>query len=122
MRRQAEWNNLKRRWKTARELTLDLCTKHVQYKVEPSDLRELAQIFSRGGFTEGYLFGNHGKNLMSGDISKHQGIYIGKVVNGYASQRAGMNTIFAKTLIKLWQHRPKKGSLSVIPGESNPLS
>lgn len=61
---------------------LDLYAKHGRYQVEPSDLRDLAQIFSRGGFTEGYLSGNPGKNLMSGDLSKHQGIYIGKVVIG----------------------------------------
>ena len=60
---------------------LDLYAKHGQYRVEPSDLRDLSQIFSRGGFTEGYLHGNPKKNLMSGDLSKHQGIYIGKVVS-----------------------------------------
>lgn len=59
---------------------LDLYAKHGRYRVESSDLRDLSQIFSRGGFTEGYLFGNPGKNLMSGDLSKHHGIYIGKVV------------------------------------------
>lgn len=60
---------------------LDLYAKHGKYTVEPSDLRDLSQIFSRGGFTEGYLFGNPGKNLMSGDLSKHQGICIGKVIS-----------------------------------------
>jgi len=58
---------------------LDLYAKYGQYKVEPSDLRDLGQIFNRGGFTEGYLYGNPKINLMSGDLSKHEGMYIGKV-------------------------------------------
>ena len=61
---------------------LDLYAKYGDYRVEPADLKDLNQIFSRGGFTEGYLFGNPEKKLMSGDLSKHQGIYIGKVI-GY---------------------------------------
>lgn len=59
---------------------LDLYAKYGQYEVGPADLRDLNQIFSRGGFTEGYLSGNPGKNLMSGELSKHQGIYIGKAL------------------------------------------
>ncbi len=65
---------------------LDLFAKNGHYKVDPSDLRDLSQIFSRGGFTEGYLFENTKKNLMSGDLSKHQGIYIGRV-DAYAASR-----------------------------------
>ncbi|HML37680.1 MAG TPA: U32 family peptidase [Bacillota bacterium] len=59
---------------------LDLYARYGQYEVEPADLRDLNQIFNRGGFTEGYLFGNPGRALMSGELSKHQGIYIGEAI------------------------------------------
>lgn len=58
---------------------LDLYAMHGQYEVDPADLRDLNQIFNRGGFIEGYLNGNPKKDLMSGDLFKHQGIYIGEV-------------------------------------------
>lgn len=67
---------------------LDLYAAHGRYRVDPSDLADLSQIFSRGGFTEGYLYGNPKKHLMSGDLSKHQGIYIGKVVRSSGAERA----------------------------------
>jgi len=64
---------------------LDLYAKQGRYRVDPSDLKDLSQIFSRGDFTEGYLHGNPKKDLLSGDLSKHQGIYIGKVVESTAA-------------------------------------
>lgn len=57
------------------------------------------------GFTEGYLFGNLKKNLMSGDLSKHQGIYIGKVASSTGSGR--------HVKIRLWiKIRIVRGDLS----------
>jgi len=41
------------------------------------DWRALNQIFNRGGFTTGYLEGNPGMALLSGDLPKHQGIRVG---------------------------------------------
>lgn len=67
---------------------LDLYAKYGKYKVDPADLADLSQIFSRGGFTEGYLYGNPKKHLMSGDFSKHQGIYIGKVTASSGPRKA----------------------------------
>lgn len=67
---------------------LDLYAKNGSYDVDPSDLRDLAQIFNRGGFTEGYLLGNPKKDLMSGDLSKHQGIYIGKVISSTGTAKS----------------------------------
>lgn len=67
---------------------LDLYEKQGSYTVEPSDLHDLNQIFNRGSFTEGYLNRNPKKNLMSGDLSKHQGIYIGKVAKNSNTLRA----------------------------------
>lgn len=50
------------------------------YSVSFEDRKALEQIFNRGGFTEGYYFENPGMDLMSGNIPKHRGIKIGKVV------------------------------------------
>lgn len=59
---------------------LDLYQTQGSYQVSEEDWRTLAQVFNRGGFTTGYLSGNPGKELLSGDLPKHQGIYIGKVL------------------------------------------
>lgn len=45
----------------------------------PRDEEALRQIFSRGTFTEGYFRRNPGSQLMSGNLSKHQGVPIGTV-------------------------------------------
>ncbi|MBQ1471051.1 MAG: U32 family peptidase, partial [Eubacterium sp.] len=58
---------------------LDEYYRHGTYRVGHEDRMALAQIFNRGGFTDGYLQGEDGMALMSGDIPKHQGILIGKV-------------------------------------------
>lgn len=50
------------------------------YKVAESDMLELRQIFNRGDFTEGYLYGNPGENLLSGVSPKNQGLHIGRVI------------------------------------------
>ena len=50
------------------------------YSVEESDMLELRQIFNRGDFTEGYLFGNPGEDLLSGSSPKNQGLRIGRVI------------------------------------------
>ena len=63
-----------------------LCTRYGaeeaarKYKVDDEDIRELRQIFNRGDFTEGYLHGNPGEELLSGNSPKNKGIYIGKVI------------------------------------------
>ena len=49
-------------------------------KVEDADRRALLQAFNRGGFTDGYLTGKVGSDMMAMDVPKHQGIYIGKVI------------------------------------------
>lgn len=50
------------------------------YTVEESDMLELRQIFNRGDFTEGYLFGNPGDDILSGSSPKNQGLRIGRVI------------------------------------------
>ena len=50
------------------------------YSVDESDMLELRQIFNRGDFTEGYLDGNPGSELLSGTSPKNQGLYLGRVI------------------------------------------
>ena len=50
------------------------------YSVEESDMLDLKQIFNRGDFTEGYLYGNPGEDLLSGSSPKNQGLRIGRVI------------------------------------------
>lgn len=48
-------------------------------EIAATDRRELLQIFNRGGFTSGYLNGNPGEGLLSGQSPKNQGILVGRV-------------------------------------------
>ena len=50
------------------------------YSVDENDMRDLKQIFNRGDFTEGYLFGNPGDSLLSGASPKNQGLLLGRVI------------------------------------------
>ncbi len=50
-------------------------------EVSDADMQALMQIFSRNGFTHGYLHGTPGKSLLSGDVPKHSGIPVGTVVS-----------------------------------------
>ena len=50
------------------------------YSVDPRDIKNLAQVFNRGGFSKGYLYQHGGRDMMSFESPKHWGIYAGKVV------------------------------------------
>ncbi len=50
------------------------------YCVEESDKLKLRQIFNRGDFTEGYLYGDPGDDILSGSSPKNQGLRIGRVI------------------------------------------
>ncbi len=50
------------------------------YTVDDDDMFELRQIFNRGDFTDGYLYGNPGEDILSGSSPKNQGIYLGRIV------------------------------------------
>ena len=51
-----------------------------RYTVDEQDMLRLKQVFNRGNFTDGYLYGNPGEKLLSGHSPKNQGIYAGRVV------------------------------------------
>lgn len=50
-------------------------------KLEEKDLRELTQIFNRGGFSKGYLRGKTGSDMMSYEKPKNWGIHLGEVLS-----------------------------------------
>ena len=58
---------------------LDALTVPGEFAVQESDRRKLLQIFNRGGFTTGYLFGNPGEGILSGSSPKNTGIPVGRV-------------------------------------------
>lgn len=59
---------------------IDMYIKKGFLEVEERDRLELLQIFNRGEFTDAYIKGKSGSQLMSGDIAKNQGVEAGKVV------------------------------------------
>ena len=59
---------------------LDMYYETGSIAVDETDRRALEQIFNRGGFTQGYLDGNPGREFLSGDMPKHRGVYIGRVL------------------------------------------
>ena len=59
---------------------LDLYYEKGSYTVSEEDLIALTQIFNRGGFTDDYLHGEAGMDLMAGELPKHRGVRIGKVI------------------------------------------
>ncbi len=49
--------------------------------IDPNDMKDLKQVFNRGGFTDAYLAGKKGRDMMCYDKPKNHGIYIGKVLS-----------------------------------------
>lgn len=67
---------------------LDLYAK--KGKQEPvcsQDIKNLKQIYNRGGFSTGYLFSKQGRELITRERPKHCGTYLGKVVGRDAFKR-----------------------------------
>lgn len=70
---------------------LDAAQAHVPYRASEKTIRDLRQIFNRGGFTEGYVMDHSNAALMSWERPNHWGIRIGKVT--------GMKGMLAKVLL-----------------------
>lgn len=66
---------------------IDTYLKSGSYEIEEKDRRILRQIFNRGDFTEGYFTENPGADILSGNLPKHQGLYVGTVVNVWKKQK-----------------------------------
>lgn len=58
---------------------LDAAQAHVPYRASKKTVRELKQIFNRGGFTEGYIMGRSNAALMSWERPNHWGIRVGRI-------------------------------------------
>ncbi len=50
----------------------------VQPEIDKADRHDLLQIFNRGGFSEGYMKGKTGADMMSCEKPNNSGIYLGK--------------------------------------------
>ncbi|HHW48894.1 MAG TPA: U32 family peptidase [Clostridiaceae bacterium] len=49
--------------------------------IDEKDLKDLAQVFNRGGFSKGYFFGKTGRDMMSYEKPKNWGVFLGKVIS-----------------------------------------
>ena len=52
------------------------------YRVEERDIRQLMDLYNRGGFCKGYYYAQNDKSMMTFDRPNHQGIVIGNIKNG----------------------------------------
>ena len=60
---------------------LDAAEAHVTYHPSVETIRQLKQVFNRGGFTEGYALSKSNAALMSWQRPNHWGIPVGKVTS-----------------------------------------
>ena len=58
---------------------MDAAEAHVHYRPSEKTIRELKQVFNRGGFTEGYVMSRSNAALMSWERPNHWGIRVGKI-------------------------------------------
>lgn len=59
---------------------IDKALKNEEYIIEKKDKEDLVQIFSRGGFTKGYLENANPTDVIYSTLPKHTGIYLGTVI------------------------------------------
>lgn len=52
------------------------------YRVEEQDIRQLMDLYNRGGFCKGYYYAQNDKSMMTFNRPNHQGIAIGNIKNG----------------------------------------
>lgn len=60
---------------------IDAAEANVPYQADAKTIRDLKQIFNRGGFTEGYVMERSNAALMSWERPNHWGIRIGKITS-----------------------------------------
>jgi len=60
---------------------IDMYYSGEDYEVESGDIEELAQVFNRGNFSDGYFTKRLGKDFISRERSKNWGTYLGKVIS-----------------------------------------
>ena len=52
------------------------------YRVDAQDIRQLMDLYNRGGFCKGYYYSQNDRSMMTFDRPNHQGIVIGNIKNG----------------------------------------
>ncbi len=60
---------------------LDAAEAHVPYHPDEKTIRDLKQVFNRGGFTEGYVMNHSNAALMSWERPNHWGIRVGRIMS-----------------------------------------
>lgn len=60
---------------------IDLALSGKKYVIDEKDKIDLAQVFNRGGFSNGHLDSNANKELVYKEKQNHMGIYLGNVSN-----------------------------------------
>lgn len=60
---------------------LDAAEAHVPYRPSEKIIRDLKQVFNRGGFTEGYVMSRSNAALMSWERPNHWGIRVGRIMS-----------------------------------------
>lgn len=71
--------------------------KHKQEPVSPQDLKNLAQIYNRGGFSTGYHFSNPGRDLITRERAKHWGTKLG-IVTGRDEYKRSVDILLEEAL------------------------
>ena len=58
---------------------IDLAYSNEEYKIDEQDLKELMQVFNRGGFSEGHLNEKENKELIYPKKPNNMGLYLGNI-------------------------------------------
>ena len=64
---------------------IDLAYKYIkneidEYKIDSNDIKELMQVFNRGGFSSGHLQDEENRDLVFKEKPNNMGLYLGKVI------------------------------------------
>ena len=60
---------------------IDLAYSDEEYKIDEQDLKQLMQVFNRGGFSEGHLNEKENKELIYSKKPNNMGLYLGNIVH-----------------------------------------
>lgn len=58
---------------------IDLACSNTNFKIIPEDLKQLLQVFNRGGFSYGHLNSAPNKNLIYSEKPNNMGLYVGNI-------------------------------------------
>lgn len=76
---------------------IDMVLNKQDYVIDPSDRKDLLQVFNRGDFSTGHLSPKSNKKLVFKETPSNQGIYLGTVSN-YNQNKGHINLLLKDTL------------------------